>query len=197
MTRATKWALAAGVLILGVIIAVLPRNHAPTQNTAAPDLSAPRAAAALAPCPHGAGEIAQLEGVTAQCLGDGSPVDLGSALAGRTTVVNVWATWCEPCKTELPVLAAYAAQPGAAQVLLVQVNSSEADGLGLLKNLGVHLPSVFDGEGLTGPVRSALKVPSSLPASYLVTPDGQVHFIESPRLFDNPDAVRTAVESGS
>lgn len=197
MTTATKWALAAGVLIIGVIIAVLPRTGTPPQNTAAPDLSAARASAALAPCPRGTGEVAQLQGVTSQCLGDGSQVDFGAALAGRTTVVNVWASWCVPCKTELPVLATYAAQPGAAQVLLVQVASSQADGLALLSKLGVHLPSVFDGEGQTGPVRSALKVPPNLPASYLVTADGQVHFIENPRLFDNPDAVRTAVESGS
>lgn len=197
MTTATKWALAVGVLILGVIIAVLPRNSTPTQNTAGPDLSAARAAAALAPCPAGTGEVGQLKGVSAQCLGDGSTVDLDSALAGHTTLVNIWATWCEPCKTELPVLAEYAAQPGAAQVLAVQVASSESDGLDLLTKLGVHLPSVFDGDGTIGPVRSALRVPSALPASYLVTPDGGVNFIENPRVFDNPDAVRQAVESGS
>lgn len=197
MTTATKWALAVGVLILGVIIAVLPRNSTPTQNTAGPDLSVARAAAALEPCPAGTGEVGQLKGVSTRCLGTGATVDLGSALAGHTTLVNIWATWCEPCKTELPVLAEYAAQPGAAQVLAVQVASSEADGLDLLTKLGVHLPSVFDGEGSTGPVRSALEVPSALPASYLVKPDGGVHFIENPRVFDNVGAVRQAVESGS
>jgi thiol-disulfide isomerase/thioredoxin len=195
VTTATKWALAVGVLIIGVIVAILPRGGGTTLNTAAPDLSAARATAALAPCPTGTGKVPQLSGVTTQCLGDGSTVDLGTALAGQTTVVNIWATWCEPCKTELPVLGAYAAQPGAARVLAVQVASSQADGLALLTRLGVHLPSAFDGDASTGPVRTALKVPSALPASYLVTPDGQVHFIENPRVFDNPDAVRKAVEA--
>ena len=198
MTTATKWALAAGVVVLAVIIAVLPRNNgtAPRQPTAAPDLSAARAAAALAPCPAGAGEVPELTGVRAQCLGDGSTVDLGRALGGQTTLVNLWATWCEPCKTELPVLDAYAAQPGAAKVLEVQVASSAADGLALLTKLGVHLPSVFDGDGNTGPVRAALKPPPALPASFLVTPDGQVHLIRNPLTFDNPEQVRAAVESG-
>lgn len=197
MTKATKWALVIGVLVLGVIIAVLPRHNGTTQNTAAPDLSQARAAAALPACPTGTGEVPQLKGVQAQCLGDGSTIDLGTALAGAPTLVNFWATWCEPCKTELPVLNQYAAQAGAVRVLEVQVASSEADGLELLQRLGVRLPSVFDGEGSTGPARSAFKVPSALPASYLVTADGQVHFIENPRLFDNSDAVRKAVEEYS
>ncbi|HVW44988.1 MAG TPA: TlpA disulfide reductase family protein [Amycolatopsis sp.] len=197
MTRATKWALVVGVLVLGVIIALLPRDNGTTQQTtAAPDLSAARAAAALPPCPSGTGEVPSLTGVRAQCLGDGSTVDLGSALAGQTTVVNLWATWCEPCKTELPVLAAYAAQPGAAKVLEVQVASSASDGLAMLTRLGLHLPSVFDGDGATGPVRSALKPPPVLPASFLVTPDGQVHFIQNPPKFDNPDQVRAVVQGG-
>ncbi|GHF75037.1 thiol-disulfide isomerase/thioredoxin [Amycolatopsis bartoniae] len=196
MTKVTKWALAAGVLVLAVIVAVLPRT-AGTRNTAGPDLTAARAAAALAPCPTtGSGKVAQLDGVSAQCLADGGNVDLSAVLAGHTTLVNVWATWCVPCKTELPVLAQYARQPGAVPVLLVQAASSQADGLALLKDLGVHLPSVFDGEGNTGPVREKLKV-AALPSSYLVTPDGQVHLIRNPPTFGDPDAVRQAVESGS
>jgi len=45
---------------------------------------------------------------------DGKPVDL-AALKGKVVVLNLWATWCAPCKTEMPTLAAlqraYAAQP--------------------------------------------------------------------------------------
>ncbi|TVT51666.1 TlpA family protein disulfide reductase [Amycolatopsis rhizosphaerae] len=193
MTKAAKWALAVGVLLIGVIVAVLPRGN----GTTTPDLSAARSAAALAPCPNGAGDVPQLRGVSVPCLGDGSTIDLGRVLGGETTLVNLWATWCEPCKTELPVLAAYANSPGAVRVLEVQVASSASDGLDLLTRLGVHLPSVFDGEGGTGPVRDALKVPSALPASYLVTPDGKVRFISNPRVFHNADEVRAAVEGHS
>lgn len=194
MTRATKWALAAGILVLGLIAAILPRHSTQPSNAPSPDLSAARAAAALAPCPSGSGELASLKGVTAQCLGDGATVDLGQALAGHTTLINVWATWCEPCRTELPVLNSYAAEPGAAKVLAVQVASAASDGLALLTQLGVHLPVVYDGTGTSGPVSRALKVPPALPASYLVSADGQVRFISNPRTFANPDQVRAVVE---
>lgn len=194
MTTATKWALAAGVLVLAAIVALLPQVRSADHTSAAgPDLTAARASASLAPCPSGTGAVPQLAGVTSECLGDGSTVDLGSALSGQVTLVNVWATWCEPCRTELPVLQRYAGEPGAARVLTVQVQSKPDDGLKLLTDLGVRLPTVFDGDGATGPVRSALKLPPALPASYLVTAAGQVHLIESPRTFTDPGQVRDVV----
>jgi thiol-disulfide isomerase/thioredoxin len=196
VTPAVKGALAAGVLVLAVLVAVLPRvgSHSGGAAPAAPDLGAARAKAALPSCPADGGpQVARLRGVVDDCLGTGRPVDLGTALGGRATLINVWATWCGPCKTELPVLDSYAAQPGAARVVAVQVASSPADGLDLLTRLGVHLPVVHDGSGDTGPLRSALAVPPALPASYLVTPDGQVRFIGDPRVFGTVDQVRAAV----
>jgi thiol-disulfide isomerase/thioredoxin len=198
VTTVTKWALAAAVLVVALIVALLPRGGDSAAKPAA-DLAPARSAAALQPCPApGAAQpVKQLEGVTADCLGDGASVDVGRALAGAPVLVNVWASWCEPCRTELPVLQEYAKQPGAVRVLGVQVQSPAKDGLDLLAGLGVHLPSVFDGDGRSGPVRAALKVPSALPASYLVTAAGEVRFIANPRLFRNTDQVRAAVGGAS
>jgi thiol-disulfide isomerase/thioredoxin len=199
VTRVTKWALAAAVLAVALIVALLPRGGDEPAAKPSADLAPARAAAALQPCPApGSGApVKQLDGVTADCLGDGASVDLGRALAGAPVLVNVWASWCEPCRTELPVLQEYAKQPGAVRVLGVQVQSPAKDGLDLLAKLGVHLPSVFDGDGRSGPVRTALKVPPRLPASYLVTAAGEVRFIANPPTFVNTDQVRAAVEGAS
>jgi len=198
VTRVTKWALAAAVLAVALIVALLPRGG---DDAAKPtgDLAPARSAAALQPCPAPgtAQPVKQLEGVTADCLGDGASVDVGKALGGAPALVNVWASWCEPCRTELPVLQEYAKQPGAIRVLGVQVQSPAKDGLDLLAKLGVHLPSVYDGNGQSGPVRAALKVPPRLPATYLVTATGEVRFIANPPTFVNTDQVRAAVEGAS
>lgn len=195
MTTVTKWALAAAVLAVALIVALLPRGGDDSAAKPAEDLGPARSAAALQACPAPSAKepVKQLEGVKADCLGDGASVDVGQALAGAPVLVNVWASWCEPCRTELPVLQEYAKQPGAVRVLGVQVQSPAKDGLDLLAKLGVHLPSVYDGDGQSGPVRTALKVPSALPASYLVTASGEVRFIANPRLFGNTDQVRAAV----
>jgi thiol-disulfide isomerase/thioredoxin len=198
VTTLTKWALGGAVLVVALIVALLPRSDpAPAKTTG--DLTSARAKAALTGCPSvpradTPAVVAQLKDVSAECLGDGTQVDLGKALAGRPVLLNVWASWCEPCKTELPVLEAYTAQPGAIDVLAVQVASPAEDGLGLLARIGVHLPSVFDGDGETGPVRTALKVPSTLPASYLLSTDGRIRLISNPRLFLDTGQVRAAVE---
>ena len=199
MTTVTKWALAAAVLVAALLVALLPRGGSDTSAKPTGDLAPARAAAALTPCPAAgaAPAVKQLDGVSAECLGDGSRVDLGRALSGAPVLVNVWASWCEPCRTELPVLQAYVAEPGAVRVLGVQVQSPAKDGLELLSELGVHLPSVYDGEGQSGPVRAALKVPPRLPASYLVTAGGEVRFIANPSVFGNTDEVHAAVEGAS
>lgn len=55
----------------------------------------------------------------------GKPVALES-LRGRPFVVNLWATWCGPCRRELPMLALAASREGAVPILLVDQGEAPA-----------------------------------------------------------------------
>jgi thiol-disulfide isomerase/thioredoxin len=196
VTSAARWSIAGLVLVVAAVIAIWPRGDdpAPADAPPAPDLAAARADAALPPCPTASGSLPAglraLDGVRAECLADGSGVDLARVLADRPVLVNVWATWCAPCKEELPLLAKYAAEPGAVPVVGLAVQSTQAGALELLGSLGVRLPTVADPDGVAA---RALRLPAGLPASYVVGADGAVRLVAKPRLFESVDQVRDAV----
>lgn len=55
---------------------------------------------------------------------DGAPTDLLKVAKGQPTVVNIWATWCPPCREEMPMLAL--AQERETTVRFVFVNHGES-----------------------------------------------------------------------
>ena len=108
----------------------------------------------------------ELPDVTLQPLGGGKPVDL-SELRGPL-VINLWASWCGPCRKELPQYQAFA-QKYAGKVDVLGVDWQETrDGaaLALARDTGVTYPLVTDPEG-------KLRA-KALPKLILVDEDGEV-----------------------
>jgi thiol-disulfide isomerase/thioredoxin len=203
-TGATRAEVVSTVVVVALVVmglvALWPRaDSAPPGAAPAPaaatdaDLAPLRVAAGLAPCPAPSGGRAAgpLAEVAVPCLGAPGPVDLGAAFAGRPALLNVWASWCQPCREELPALAAYAARPEAVPVLAVDVRDDPRSALALLRELGVTLPSVTDPDGV---LRAALAIPPALPVSYVVRADGTVVRVDPPTPFRSADEVAAAVE---
>ncbi|MGF0311338.1 TlpA family protein disulfide reductase [Rhodococcus sp. IEGM1428] len=157
-----------------------------------PEALAPlRQNAGLAACPTPSGtSTGPLTGITLECIGDGSYVDLGQALAGRPALLNIWAYWCGPCAEELPYLQQYAERAGdAVTVLTVHNDANEANGLTRLTDYGVTLPGVQDGGGR---IAAAVGAPNVLPVSVLISADGTVAKV-LPQPFSSVDDIADAV----
>ena len=75
---------------------------------------------------------------------DGAEVSLAPE-AGRPVLVHFFATWCAPCREELPALSRFAARQGeGVRVLGVDVGEPASRVRGFLATLGVALPVALD-----------------------------------------------------
>ena len=153
----------------------------PAPTVAASELSAEKAAAGIEDCPAPRGPDASpraatgkdaLPDVTLDCLGGGTPVELSSLAGGRPTVINLWASWCVPCRKELPLLARAHEELGdAVQVIGIDYKDpAPDDAIELARVSGVTYPQLSDPDQKTA---SALKV-VALPQTVFVDAQGTI-----------------------
>ena len=123
-----------------------------------------------------------------------------ASLRGKTVVVNFWASWCHPCKTEVPALERIFQQYRAQGLVVLGVDYQDfrGDAMRSMRKLGITYPVVSDGSGRIGD-RYGL---TGVPESFVVDRSGKVVYHASGAVNASQDdaakfenAVQTAIRS--
>jgi cytochrome c biogenesis protein CcmG/thiol:disulfide interchange protein DsbE len=147
-------------------------KHDPTTKTT----SEPVPSIATDPCPAPAelrtspAPKGALPDVELRCIGHDGGVRL-SALGGTPTVVNLWASWCFPCREEMPDLQkVHVALGTKVRFLGVDTKDFENPARAAIQRAAVSYPSVFDKDER---IRRAVGA-RTLPTTVFVGADGAV-----------------------
>ncbi len=131
--------------------------------------------------PEGSGVRRPPDGALARPLQglDGSQATLAD-LRGRVVVVNFWASWCKPCRKDLPVLQSWMPdlEKSGTELVAVSVDRDRRRAENFVKEIGLDLPFYIDGpEGLA----QAFDLPA-LPCTIVLDRQGNVaHIAEGAR----------------
>lgn len=107
---------------------------------------------------------------------DGERISLDD-YAGQTVVVNVWGSWCPPCRAETPDLVAAARELRADDVAFLGINSrdlNQATARAFVRRFQVPYPSIYDQQGETLLAFSGTLTPNSIPSTVVIDDEGQV-----------------------
>ena len=159
MTRTQLLELSAGLMLLGAAVgaAAYWSRAAPAGRPAAFPVSRP-----AEPIPASELELLDLSGRTIR-LRD---------LRGRVVLLNFWATWCEPCREEMPALETLARELGPRGLTVVGVNFKESRTAieAFIQEQKLAFPMLLDAAGQAAERYQVF----ALPATFLVDRRGMV-----------------------
>ena len=115
-----------------------------------------------------------------------------SEYRGKVVLLNFWATWCTPCREEMPSMASLEdslrGRPFAVLAVNVGEGASAARGFG--EKMALRFPLLLDRDMKTTRAWGA----RVLPASYVIGPDGSVAYSYLGAIDWNAPEVRKAIE---
>jgi thiol-disulfide isomerase/thioredoxin len=118
--------------------------------------------------PDDRGEPLPLAGPTL----DGGTVDVAE-LRGTVVIVNNWASWCAPCRDEMPALVAASRAHPELAVVGVNVRDEHAAATAFAAELGIDFPVIVDADGSI--LRSIPGVPpAALPSTVILDRQGRI-----------------------
>jgi len=164
------------------------RKRAPAASSAAPQATAEAAPTPVAtepapsPEPPASGEWIEVSGPAL--------LERIKTSGYRAVIVNAWASWCGPCRREMPMLLALSANlaPKGIGVFFVSVDepSSRPAAVAFLQEHGAPLPSYVAARPL-GPFKVALNPnwPGMLPANFLFDATGKLRYYWGGEVFED------------
>lgn len=104
----------------------------------------------------------------------GRSTDL-AALRGQWVMVHFWASWCGPCRKEMPTIQSLAGKILSERLRIVLVNTAESDdtAFAFLAIVAPDLDTLMDHDGVV----TDLWQPRGLPSTFLVDPAGRLRYL--------------------
>lgn len=97
---------------------------------------------------------------------------------GQARILNLWATWCAPCRAELPAFDDAAGRIEGVQIVGINVGDSGPDAAELVQELGLSFPQVLDREAT---IQQSLRI-TGMPSTIFVDADGAIVQVHSGEL---------------
>jgi thiol-disulfide isomerase/thioredoxin len=107
---------------------------------------------------------------------EGEPISLGD-FEGKTVVVNVWGSWCAPCRAEAPDLVAASEELAEDDVEFLGINSRDLDraaAQAFQRRFEVPYPSIYDQQGKTLLAFRGTLSPNAIPSTVVIDAEGRV-----------------------
>jgi len=158
--------VAAGVLLLAGLLAGCGRSGGETLTTASGTEISTLGLSVFAP--EDRPELPVVSGVTV----DGGYLDL-SSLRGKVVVLNAWASWCEPCKEELPVLVALANAHPEVVFVGLDVKDQPDEANAMTSTYEIPYPSIVD-RGASILLTIPTVPPEAVPSTVVIDTQGRV-----------------------
>ena|SRR5215510_2265433 len=193
-------ALIVGVLVVGYAISrwssggnVTNTRPGASRTTNQPVAEPAVPATAFVPLPQGLRD-------TAVNTIDGESLKL-SDYANKVVVLNIWATWCGPCRLEMPELVKISNEYKTRGLVVLGVATSynEQNDPQRVKNFvkaqNIPYKIIWDDGTLAGPLVQAVQGRSVIPQSFVISRDGRIvkHF-SGFNVYQTPQLMRQAIE---
>ncbi len=116
---------------------------------------------------------------------DGERWDISES-RGHWLFVHFWATWCGPCRQEMPTIQAIFPKFDASQLEIVLINTAESEDtvFSFLAEVAPDITPLMDTDGLV----TEQWQPRGLPATFFVDPEGRLRYLAlGGRPWDSPE----------